>query len=164
MLVYALRDTNISGDLDLSNRVVNVAMDIQHCEFLGEVDLSSCEFKQTVGFSHCTFHQNFLAGDESRSYTLFQKDLVCNDVVFSKAAYIRGVNCKGKALFRRARFQSREDEADFGGASFEQALDFENAAFCGGAKFPLVTCGFASFDSASFDNEEWLADFTAASF
>jgi len=76
-LVYALRNTDISGNLDLSNRTVEVAVDIKYCHFLGEVDLSYCKVKQTLDFPHCTFHQEFLAEDENRSHTVFQKDLTC---------------------------------------------------------------------------------------
>jgi hypothetical protein len=162
--VYILRDADIVGGLDLSNRTVEIALDMQGCHFFGRVDLRYCESKQTVDFSHCTFHEEFLAGDENGSHTTFRKDLICNGAVFCEAARFRGVRCEGKALFREACFHSPGDDADFGGASFEQALDYDNAQFCGGAKFNLVRCGVASFQNAEFKSEEKLVDFATASF
>jgi uncharacterized protein YjbI with pentapeptide repeats len=158
---YALSDRTISGNLDLSNRTVEIALNIKHCHFLEEVDLSYCDFKQTVDFSRCTFDKLFLTGDENRSHTIFRKDLICNESTFMKAARFRGVRCEGKGLFRKASFQGR---ADFGGASFEEALDCDGAEFRRGAKFDLLHCGVASFSNATFYHPEKLVDFVRASF
>jgi hypothetical protein len=42
--VFSLRGKQISGNVDLRHQRVEVAVDIQACEFLGEVDLRHCEF------------------------------------------------------------------------------------------------------------------------
>jgi hypothetical protein len=132
--VFRVNDVDIRGKLDLTNRVIKVAVDMQRCDFQGEVDLSYCDFEQSVDLSHCTFHADLIAGDENRSHTVFQKDFLCNKAVFKGAARFRGVRCEGKALFRQSCFQSLDDEADFGSASFKEALDNEGADFWGGCK------------------------------
>jgi hypothetical protein len=121
--VCAVSNREVSDPLDLSSRKVKVAMDIQNCDFQREVDLSYCDFEQTVDFSDCTFHSDFIAGDKDKSYTVFRKDLLCNRAVFNGAARFRGVRCEGKALFRDTWFQREGEEADFGSASFKEALD-----------------------------------------
>ncbi len=98
------------------------------------------------------------------SRTVFQKDLLCTGAIFKKAASFRGVRCEGKALFRESHFESKAGKDDFGGASFDEALDCEGSNFSGGANFNLLRCGFASFNGATFHNEAKLVDFTGASF
>jgi uncharacterized protein YjbI with pentapeptide repeats len=162
--VCAVSNREVSDPLDLSSRKVKVAMDIQNCDFQREVDLSYCDFEQTVDFSDCTFHSDFIAGDKDKSYTVFRKDLLCNRAVFNGAARFRGVRCEGKALFRDTWFQREGEEADFGSASFKEALDYENSIFFGGANFELLHCGVGSFKDALFRNKVMLVNFTAASF
>lgn len=162
--VCAVRDKDVSGPLDLSTRTIKVALDIQNCDFQREVDLSYCDFEQTVDFSDCTFRGDFIAGDKDKSHTVFRKDLLCNRAVFNEAARFRGVRCEGKALFRETSFDSEDGEADFGGASFKEALDCEGAIFLGGATFNFLRCGVGSFREALFHSKVMLVDFTAASF
>ena len=125
---------------------------------------SYCDFEQTVDFSDCIFHGDFIAGDKDKSHTVFRKDLLCNRAVFNEAARFRGVRCEGKALFRETSFDSEDGEADFGGASFKEAVDCEGSIFFGGANFELLRCGVGSFRDALFHNEVMLVNFTAASF
>src|SRR5687768_10697219 len=79
---YSLRNKRISGNLDLRHRIVDVAVDIQKCHFLGEVDLRHCEFEQALNLSGCTFHQAFRSGSESESHAIYRKDFICRGATF----------------------------------------------------------------------------------
>ena len=61
--MYLMSGKQIEGRLDLKHRTIEVAVDIQNCEFLDEVDLRYCEFKQAVYFSDCRFVGRFNSGD-----------------------------------------------------------------------------------------------------
>lgn len=183
--VYVLRDTQITGELDLRHRTVHVAIDIQGCEFLGEVDLRYCEFKQAVNFSECTFRKDLNSGDETESHTVYRKDLICNKAVFEGAVSFNGCRVESSAYFRGAHFQNIEKLVDFSHASIEKAIECDAATFKGAARFNSLKCnsllcnevtfqGPASFntlvcnDSGYFRNTKFAseeeADFTYASF
>lgn len=133
---YTLRDKDIRGKLDLSNRTFEVAMDFEGCHFRGGVDLRYCEFKQVVSFRGCIFRKGVNSGDDVDSYTVYRKNLVCDGAIFVRAAQFRGVRCEGHASFRGAWFprtaplvgrtdpdQHERAPVDFTGASFTGGLD-----------------------------------------
>ena len=95
--VYSLRDTQITGKLDLKHRTVRVAIDIQGCEFLGEVDFRYCEFKHAVNLSECTFRKDLNSGDETESHTVYRKDLILNKAVFEGDVRFNGCRVESSA-------------------------------------------------------------------
>lgn len=159
------------GPLDLKNRTIEVAVDIENCHFKGRVDLRYCEFKQAVKFCNCTFRKEFNSGDGTDSHTVYRKNLICDDAIFVSVARFRGLRCEGYALFRSARFLRAaplKDETrgsplerppvDFTVASFK-ALECDGVVFGGAVSFRGVECAArASFQKARFEQHELLKD------
>ena len=151
--VYRLSGKEVSGRLDLRHYTVEVAVEIQGCTFLDEVDLRYCEFKQVVDFSECTFCENFNSGDRTEAYTIYRKDLLCNQVVFKKTATFNTLKCDGSGYFEEARFEG-EEKVDFVGACFGHQLVCDGATFRGPASFSAIKCdNDGRFERARFSGE-----------
>ena len=162
---FSLDNATIKGKLDLRHRVISVAVALTNCIFTDEVDLRYCEFKQCIDFSGNRFKGDFNSGDETRSFTIYQKDLICNNTVFEGGASFNGARCEGSGYFHNATFENREENIDFAHATFGVNLDCIGTTFKGGVIFNNLHCeesGF--FKNAQFENREENIDFAHATF
>ncbi len=162
---FSLNDVTIRGKLDLRHRIIPVAVALTNCIFTDEVDLRYCEFKQCVDFSGSHFEKDFNSGDETNSFTIYQKDLICNNTVFEGGASFNGARCEGSGYFHNAKFENTEKEINFVHATFGGNLECVGTIFKGGASFNCLRCeesGF--FHNAQFENPKKKIDFGHATF
>ena len=159
---FSLNDAIIKGKLDLRHRIITIAVTLTNCIFTDEVDLRYCEFKQCVDFSGSYFKKDFNSGDEAHSFTIYRKELICNDTVFEDGASFNGIQCEGSGYFNNARFENPEREIDFCHATFGVTLECRETIFQGGASFNSLQCkGAGLFHNAQFEKE---IDFRHATF
>jgi uncharacterized protein YjbI with pentapeptide repeats len=146
--VYKLHDAKIAGPFNLRHRTIDIALDIQRCEFLGEVDLNYCEFKQAVNFSGCIFHKKFNSGDEVEAYTIYRKDLICNGTLFMEDATFSGARIEGDMHFSELTVQGARLRTTFKSKSDFSALKCDGYGFFVGARFESKKD--INFEHASF--------------
>ena len=142
---FCLNDAIIVGKLDLQHRIIPVAATLTNCTFTDEVDLRYCEFKQCVDFSGSHFEKDFNSGDETKSVTIYRKELRCNGTVFEGGASFNGAQCEGSGYFNSARFENPEKKIDFGHARFGGNLECDGAIFEGGVNFNNLQCEDTGF-------------------
>jgi hypothetical protein len=159
--VYALHNATIFGTFDLTHRTVDVAVDIQNCEFVDDVDLRNCDFKQSVNLSGCTFRHSFNSGDIIGSHTIYRKNLVCDGATFEGPATFRGCRVESDARFTECSFWDTAP-VDFSLTQFRKDLECSYTTFAGGATVTRLECaGDGLFRDASFETN---VDFHSSSF
>jgi uncharacterized protein YjbI with pentapeptide repeats len=149
--VYTLHDATIVGTFDLTHRTVDVAVDIQNCEFKNDVDLRNCDFKQPVNFSGCTFRRSFNSGDIIGSHTIYRKNLVCDGATFEGPASFRGCWVEGDARFMDCSFRG-EDPVDFSLTRFGKTLQCQDACFSSPAVFHELRCSSLECNATTFEH------------
>ena len=160
--VYTLRDRSVVGKLDLKHRIIEIAVDIQDCEFLDEVDLRYCEFNQVVDFSKCLFRKRFDSGNKGETHTIYRKDLICRGAKFEGPFDLHGGLIEGSAFFAGAKFLNEERSMDFGWTAVGDTLVFDGTLFNAAADYSNVKCaGTGRFENVVFKGE---VDLSVASF
>jgi hypothetical protein len=158
-----LSSARVLGEFDLRHQTIKKPLEIRDCEFEGPVSLRYCEFEQVVDFSGCTFQRDFNSGRWFESYTIYKKDLICNNATFERTASFNGARVEGSAYFLGASFPNDEWPVDFR-ASIGADLYFTDATFEGPVTFDSLKCqGRGYFERAKFLGGE-KASFIQASF
>jgi hypothetical protein len=161
--ILELSQTTITGDFRLRHLTIKKAIDIQECDFEGDVDLLYCEFLQTVNFSNCIFHGQFNTGNKMAAHTLYRKDLIGDGATFKAGGNFRGIRCDGSAVFRGTKFINDAQEIDFQDAFFGRYLICDEATFNGGANFSNISCGKGgSFSNSRFVSESHIIEFSGS--
>jgi hypothetical protein len=134
-----LSSARVLGEFDLKHQTIKKPLEIRDCEFEGPVSLRYCEFEQVVDFSGCTVQRDFNSGRWFESYTIYKKDLICNNATFEKTASFNGARVEGSAYFLGASFPNYEWSVDFR-ASIGADLYFTDATFERPVTFDSLKC------------------------